>query len=47
MLNEERGQKVNKLKIVEKERANLGSAKEEAEEIKSKLEAAGAEVELK
>ena len=32
VLNEERGQKVNKLKIVEKERANLGSAKEEAEE---------------
>ena len=35
MLNEERGQKVNKLKIVEKERANLGSAKEEAEEFMS------------
>ena len=30
VLNEERGQKVNKLKIVEKERANLSSAKEEA-----------------
>jgi len=34
-LNEERGQKVNKLKIVEKERANLSSAKEEAEEFMS------------
>ena len=32
VLNEERGQKVNKLKIVEKERTNLSSAKEEAEE---------------
>ena len=32
VLNEERGQKVNKLKIVEKERSNLGGAKAEAEE---------------
>ena len=35
MLNEERGQKVNKLKIVEKECSNLSSAKEEAEEFMS------------
>ena len=32
VLNEERGQKVNKLKIVQKDRDNLGSAKGEAEE---------------
>jgi structural maintenance of chromosome 4 len=31
-LNEERGQKVNKLKIVEKDKENLSGAKEEAEE---------------